>query len=152
MLHFTVGFWCYHTSEAQLVVLLPLHYHLLRYHCRLLLHAILHLMDNERHENHNPLNRHLAELAYTYITKPSASKSISVLLVIDFQTIRNIRALDVDKPTIQSRSGLRGTRVKEVGLIGRNTRLTSASGTEQIQKHDVRCERGANANLSYLYD
>lgn len=28
----------------------------------------------------------------------------------------------------------------------------SAPGTEQIQKHDVRCERGTNADLSYLYD
>lgn len=29
---------------------------------------------------------------------------------------------------------------------------TGTEQTEQIQKHDVRCERGANADLSYLYD
>ena len=127
-----------HLTEAQLVVLFPLHHHLLRYHCRLLLHAILHLIDNERHDNHAPLNRHLAELAYAYITKPSASKPICVLLVIDFQTTRNIRALNVDKPTIQRRSGLCGTRVKEAGLIGRNTRLTSAPGTKRSAKHPHR--------------
>jgi len=28
----------------------------------------------------------------------------------------------------------------------------SAPGTEQIQKHDVHCERDANADLSSLYN
>lgn len=55
-----------HLTEAQLAVLFPLHHHLPRHHYRLLLHAILHMIDNERHDNRNPFNSHLAGLAYTY--------------------------------------------------------------------------------------
>lgn len=63
-------FWSYPPPEAELAVLFPLNHHLLRNHCRLLLYAVLHLIDNDRHDKHDPFNHHLVELTYAYHNQP----------------------------------------------------------------------------------
>ena len=63
-------------SEPQEVLrLLILHDRFLGDHRRLLLHPVLHLIDNDRHNNHDPFDDHLPELAHPHHHQPVGEKT-----------------------------------------------------------------------------
>ncbi len=62
-------------EPQEVLRLLILHDRFLGDHRRLLLHPVLHLIDNDRHNNHDPFDDHLPELAHPHHHQPVGEKT-----------------------------------------------------------------------------
>ena len=62
-------------EPQEVLRLLILHDRFLGDHRRFLLHPVLHLIDNDRHNNHDPFDDHLPELAHPHHHQPVGEKT-----------------------------------------------------------------------------